>query len=145
MAKFRVTGGTLVHEGKTYYKDDIVHTNAALDKAFGDGIERVVQEEARPAPAAESAPPPAGAGSAPSTDAPPKAVAGPKPVSKAALKKLGVEVTDRFPRAIDEDYRVFRRGKEYWVYDVDDLAAPVNAEPLNRSEVDATILSLQGA
>lgn len=57
----------------------------------------------------------------------------------------GTDVTDRFPKAKEQDYRVYKRTRfaapdsgPFFVYDADDLARPVG-HGLKRTEVDGVV------
>lgn len=50
----------------------------------------------------------------------------------------GVDVTDRFPTASENDYKVFKSEGQYFVYDGDTMKR-VNEEGVNRTGVDQVI------
>lgn len=49
----------------------------------------------------------------------------------------GKDVTKQFPKALEEDYRVFKQGKTFAVYNADDMGKV--AEGIDRSAVDDAI------
>lgn len=53
---------------------------------------------------------------------------------------LGKDMTDKFPKAGEQDFRVYRREGLYFVYDADKLAGgPFNEEGVDKEDVDGVI------
>lgn len=52
----------------------------------------------------------------------------------------GKDVTERFEKALEQDYKVFKvKGGNHFVYDADNLSAPINPEGAKAEDVDGVI------
>jgi hypothetical protein len=59
-----------------------------------------------------------------------------KPISKPS----GRNVTANFPKAVEQDFLVYRLSHgQYNIFDKDDTAQPINVRPLSREDVNAEI------
>lgn len=52
---------------------------------------------------------------------------------------MGEDVTKRFPKAVEQDYKVFKKGSKFFVYDADEPGKVINPDGAKRDEVDAII------
>jgi hypothetical protein len=52
---------------------------------------------------------------------------------------FGEDVTARFPKAIEQDFKVFKRGSKFYVADSDTPTKALNPDGAKRDEVDAII------
>jgi len=139
MAKYRLQSSTFELNGKIYKEGDVVSTPIKLVELFVNKFEKVVVESPEPVAKVKTEAPVAKV----KTEAPvvkeDKGEIPVTPVEDGALPE-GREVTSKFPKAVDEDFRVFKSKSGYFVYDVDDLTAPVNAEGVkNKSAVNEVI------
>lgn len=131
MALYRVLSGATNIDGRTYSKDETVETHLPLDKMFVNAFERVDAGQA-PAPVQSPAPAPM------TTPAPARrARANPSATSAtSATRPKGKDVTADFPLAVEQDFLVFKTGRELFVYDSDDLTRPLNEKGITKqSEV----------
>lgn len=141
---FQVEGGSHTEGGKTYKRGEVVHTSNDLAKMFRGKFKEVgvvakvdptlvdpnmeeLRRERQERRAAEmlQAPKAAKAAKSEKTDA-------------AALKARGLDVTERFPRAVDEGFEVMKREKQYHVYEKGQTK-PLNEDPLERDGVEAFV------
>jgi hypothetical protein len=132
MPRFEVIGGSHEQYGREYKKGDIVESSEDLTKVFRNKFRRV-DDESRMSRGTQTEGPLV-------MDVPP-----PPPPTKVAPPKVeGKDVTSRFEKAVEQDLRVFRVGKgkdaEFFVYDADNLAKPINEEGTDEEGVDVVIL-----
>lgn len=66
--------------------------------------------------------------------APSAPVAAPTPTTPE-----GKDMTSKFPVAEEQDFKVYRNGGLYFVYDADDLSAPVNEKGVAKAKVAEVI------
>lgn len=62
-----------------------------------------------------------------------------KSEEKSEKTSLGKDVTAKFPKAGEEDFKVFTKDRGYWVAESDDPTTPLNETKLKKDEVDAFI------
>ena len=136
---YRVLSGTHSEPGKVIYKaGQTFQSYADLDTMFPGKFETVG------AGTAPTAPPVAPTTASVATKAPkPTKTPNPNPEPLAGVTKpAGREVTMHFPEAVEQQFRVFKQADgRYNVYDSENMAKPVNPEPLAKPEIDATIRS----
>lgn len=53
----------------------------------------------------------------------------------------GIDKTAQFPKAVEQDCRVFKHERLFFVYDGDDLTTPINATGVKKPAVDGVIES----
>lgn len=146
---FRLTSGTFAYKGHIYNAGDIIESATDLCRVFVNKFTKVDFQApaAAPAPVQEAPQNDVAAPEAPEAapeameapQAPPKA--SPAPSSKApAGPDKGEDVTDKFPKALEEDFKVFRTAKnEYWIYDNDAPEVRLNSKSLKRADVNKFI------
>ena len=144
MSLYKLKGGQHNHsDGKTYKKGDLVESEADLTKIFTNKFEKVyeTEEEASPGvsfPAVKVA------------QAKSKVTVVDLPVDskeeeekeleeveekiEEKPEKRGKEVTKNFSEAVEQDLKVFKKGRQYFVYDMDP-AVPLNEKGLNKGQV----------
>lgn len=135
-------------DGRTYKKGDIVDSPHNLAASFRGRFRRVEATAAdfRPLPG-----PPIAYTDRPLT-APQMAIQAPQPggpvvatqpaetdEAGAPGEAIGQDVTARFPKAVEQDYKVYKRGPKFFVYDADEPAKAINPDGAKRDEVDAII------
>jgi hypothetical protein len=150
---FQVLAGLHAQDGRIYKKGDFVECDTDLAKTFRNKFMQVSRPEVpkasaqpakpevvvfrqpvpvelptRPKPTQNLAP--AVAATTPVTAATPAPATVPAP----ADNPIGLDVTKRFPIAVDQDYKVFKSKGLLYVYDADDLSKPINAEGLVHKE-----------
>jgi len=118
----------------TIYKSEdgcVIESDSDLVKKFPGKFERVKAFDPAAEAAAqteeeevEEAPQP----SAPSNKKPAKKTTKPK-------KSVGKDVTEKFPEAKEEDFKVFLKGSAYVVTEADDPSVPLNKKLLKKKEV----------
>lgn len=133
-------GGHVTRTGEEYKKGEVFESEVDLAARMPNHFELV--RDADPSPVQE-------------VPQPVVPVAGKKKVEvtveskpKAAavqpkLPKTGVDVTKRFPTAVDEDLVVMKRGKFYFVYEPED-EDPINQTGLTKEEVKKCIKEYLG-
>lgn len=148
MPKFQVVSGFHVdEEGKKYGKGEIVESPHDLSATFRGKFVKYdapiadfrpvpgppIMYTDRPLSALETAP------VAPQPGGP--AVASqPNETDGAGIPgNLGEDVTARFPKAVEQDYKVFKKGPKFFVYDADEPGKPLNPDGAKRDEVDGII------
>jgi hypothetical protein len=140
MAKYKLLLGTHMHHGERLKAGDVIESAYDLTKVF---VNKYVRVDDFAAPVASQ-------GDNPAPGRPVRHPAGPgrpqaKPQAPPAIQKsatdvaLGRDVTKNFPQAVDEDFKVYKKGTVYFVYDLDDVSSPLNAEGVAKTEVDAII------
>jgi hypothetical protein len=68
------------------------------------------------------------------------------PPPLAPAKPEGKDVTKHFPKAVEEDFRVYKlQDGSYNVFDADDLSRPVNDEKLTKPEINTCIRGVLAA
>jgi hypothetical protein len=149
MPKFQVVSGFHVdEEGRKYGKGEVVESPHDLTATFRGKFTKVEPTIAdfRPPPG-----PPIAYTDRPLT-APQTALVAPQPGGPAVASQpaetdeagapgeaIGQDVTARFPKAVEQDYKVFKRGPKFFVYDADEPAKAINPDGARRDEVDAII------
>lgn len=154
MAKYKLKSGTHgMPDGRMYRKDDVIESEADLTTKFVNKFERVdpqvppsapylqdhaptrpdeePQREGFSAEVAEVLQEGATEALEPVADAKPQeAAAEPaQPRTAPTTKRLKPrDVTKHFPEAVEQDFRVTKTGKQYFVWDIDDPDEPLNAE-----------------
>jgi hypothetical protein len=144
--KFRVRMGTHSQNGRVYTQGEIIESPHDLIKAWPNKFDLVAdaapvskgldanlplipsqlrdgtnkKEEAKADPEAEK------------SDAAPAKV-------KRAAKPKGLDVTDRFDGAKEQDFSVFKVRGEFFVYNNDDMTTPVNAKGAEKDAVGRII------
>lgn len=89
-------------------------------------------------------------------DQPPPAPVAPPVVRQTVVKAqadepeeepgpVGVDVTASFPKAIEEDYKIFKNEGRYYIYDVEALNKPLNGDGVKKVDVDKAIEALAHA
>lgn len=153
MAKFQLIGGDHVDEaGNSYTKNAIIESPHDLTRTFrlkfrrvsdvtpvtkkGPKVVNMVPNLAPPEAIGEVAEP-ADVGTINTPALPPVA----PPASETGL---GMEVTDQFPTAKEQDYKVYKRTGKYFVYDADDLTKAFNPDGSKKTDVDGVIASALG-
>ena len=129
--KYRVIEGSHDQYGKIYSKGDVLDVDMDLIAMFPNKFEKASKEV--PITKAPAAP----------TDIIPMVPQKnpPAPLQKEEKTNRGKDVTEKFPDAVDMDFKVFIKNRKHYVYDVDDMAKPINSEPLKKGEVKAFIES----
>lgn len=56
---------------------------------------------------------------------------------------LGQDVTENFPKAVEQDFRVFKREGQYFVYDADDMSKPVGPGAKKAGVDDVIVAALK--
>jgi hypothetical protein len=51
----------------------------------------------------------------------------------------GKDMTVKFPKAVEQDFKVFKRDGSFYVYNGDDLSQPLNETGVDRDEVDGVV------
>lgn len=148
MPKFQVVSGFHVDEaGRKYSKGEVVESPHDLTATFRGKFTRV---EATIADFLPQGGPPIAYTDRPLT-APQTAPVAPQPGGPAVASQpaetdgvgapgnLGEDVTARFPKAVEQDYKVFKKGPKFFVVDGDEPAKPINPDGAKRDEVDGII------
>lgn len=155
--KFRIVAGVHVQNNVIHQKGTVIESVNDLCAAYRGKFERVPDDTPLTVGAA-----PAGAPTqlhpipAPDNPAfpsnPPAAPAAPATAPAADADDdgpetgpMGVDVTAKFPVAGENDYRVFKHEKKYFVYDADNMAKPVNPAGAARGDVDGVIRAAASA
>jgi len=146
MARYKVLEGRHTDSnGKDYQKGEIIESTKDLMKIFqnkfvlvsGDPAADISVKIPAPAPILPVKIPIAAALPNVKIPAPlPVPIAPVAPVAPEAGSPLGTDITDRFPAAIKAQLKVFRKGKDYFVTEVSDIAEALNDTPLNKIQVD---------
>ncbi len=137
--QFKMIAGSLTHEGRVYNKGDVITTELPLDKMFVNSWQRLgtIVDTSAPAPTHARRRAPTPAPEPLPEDAPVQtAVAEPPVVNK------GKDVTSNFPKAVDEDFLVYKKDMVYFVYDKDEPHVPLNAVGLGKLAVPKFIAKL---
>ncbi len=146
---FRHKGQLHIHDGKAYGKDAVIKVAPRVDlcKQFPNNFEEVTsaaQIDAPGAPVAmqELAYTPQVVVKAPTAKLT-KGGKAKKPKKVDAVAPDGTNVTSAFPKALEQDYSVYKHEGLYFVYDNDVLRAgklvKVNPNGSSRAEVPAVI------
>ena len=127
---FQVIAGIHYHsDSKVYKTGEIVHSADDLSTRFVGKFKEVEYVHV-PSPAAKSAPK--------SDDAPSAAE------FIAVESGLGTDVSDKFPSALEADYRVFQKGKKFFVAEPPKFEDALNSKGLLEAEVADFITDLIG-
>lgn len=124
--RFQVVAGVHIEGGREYKTGEIITSPHDLTATFRGKFRPLddVQSVASAVGPSVGAPVPA-------TPENPDQTSGNDANADKKAPPAGKDVSDEFPIAGDEDYKVFQLDDETFnVYDADDLASPVNAEPL---------------
>jgi hypothetical protein len=146
MKSYKVKAGSHQEGGKIYKAGDVVQSYNDLDHMFPGKFEVLGDRVHSSAPA-----PVISTGGNVARNSAPQArpveaeeepeEANPPPLA-AKAKPTGRDVTKHFPKAVEEDFRVYKTpAGNYNVYDADNLAKPCNPRPISKAEVDACIRS----
>jgi hypothetical protein len=148
MPKFQVVSGFHVdEEGRKYSKGEVVESPHDLTATFRGKFTRV---EATIADFRPQGGPPIAYTDRPLT-APQMAPVAPQPGGPAIASQpaetaetgipgsLGEDVTARFSKAVEQDYKVFKKGPKFFVADSDSPNKPLNPDGAKRDEVDGII------
>lgn len=146
MPKYQVLEGSHYHDGRLHGKGDVIQTNVDLIAQFPNKFLKVGDSTPptnSPAPLVLG---PAGSHGVDESKLPPKDLAltseKPKPEKKGATKSeapKGKDVTDKFPDAAEEDFKVFKNEGQYFVYDADDLSQPKNEQGVDKAGVAGVV------
>lgn len=142
MSLYKLKGGQHNHsDGKTYKKGDLVESEANLAEIFTNKFERIYETEE--APSVGTSFPSVKVSSAKSKVTIVDLPADSKEEDEEEFKEedeekeivdRGKEVTKNFPVAVDQDLKVFKKGRLYFVYDMDP-AVPITEEGLTKAKV----------
>lgn len=151
MPKFQVVAGFHVDEdGRKYGKDDVVESPHDLTATFRGKFRKLdltpmtdfrppqappIAYSDRPLTAAQTAPVAPRQGSPGMASQPDETDGAGAPHDEA----LGEDVTKRFPKAAEQDYKVFKKGPKFFVYDADEPGKAINPDGAKRDEVDTII------
>jgi hypothetical protein len=151
MAKFQLIGGDHVDEaGNSYAKGAIIESPHDLTRTFRLKFRRVsdVTPVSKKGPKVVNMV---------SNLAPPEAVAEvveaekeepgenpPMAPTPSIPASLGIDVTDQFSTAKEQDYKVYKRTGKYFVYDADDLTKAFNPDGSKKTDVDGVIATALG-
>lgn len=158
MSRFLVLSGSANVGGRDYHKDDVIETSMDLDLMYVNKFQRV-SADGRPVatPKVKPAKPDASTvavleqdhrehnlSEENPLDVEEDERAGKKKVPaksavKAADPSLGLNVTKRFETAVENDFKVYKRQGQYFVYDAADLDIPLNAEGVSRDGVEKVV------
>ena len=139
MQKFKVTMGTHQEAGRVYKSGQTLETNTELHKMFPGKFQLLDGSPASSQPPMPPVQPPAHPYPPIKAD---KAANTTAEQSKATGKPEGRDVTKQFPKAVEEDFKVFKLiDGLYNVYDVDDQSKPCNNKPIPKAEIDIAIRS----
>lgn len=125
---------------------NVIETENDLVKMFPGKFERVEVTGSPVRPIVEAkvkAPAPAPATTQPSVPASSKKAKDAKEtkaVEEVSVEsKLGRDVTKRFPHALEEDFKVFSTGGEFFVTEADEIDKALNDKPLKKGQVEAFV------
>lgn len=130
--RFKVLEGKHHHsDGKVYTKGQVVRSETELDKIFVNKFTRLEEAESSPK---------SGASKKDSSKAEAGKAEAKKPATKADADKAarGHEVTNAFPKAAEEGFKVFLRGEQHHVYE-GDQTKPINPKGLKGDEVESFV------
>ena len=129
--RFKLTGGDHIdHRGQIRNKGDIFDDPCELDKVFPNKFVRVTDESSF----VSNVPPPPPSKTLPTTVHVPQE--GDSTIGDPS--KEGKDVTEKFPTAVAEDFKVFRHIGKYFVYNADNMSK-VNPVGVAKAEVDGVI------
>lgn len=141
MAKYRVNAGVHYHAGQFYKTGDVLDSIHDPRLTWPGKFSLVNPNDPATTPDPNKAVLPPTKALTPEALAAAQTAPPVKPDAPGA--KLGTpkgkEKTAEFPKAEEEDCRVYKQGGLYYVYDADDLSKAVNAEGVNKTEVDGVI------
>jgi hypothetical protein len=137
MPKYKVLAGQHMHFDKLYKKGDVIETDLDLLSLFENKFQRVHEQPTVPVKSETPVTP-----VTVEKVADGNVISHTNPVEKTEPEvNRGVDVTKNFPKAVDEDFLIFREKKNcHYIYDPDDMAAPINKEPLVRSDIEKYII-----
>jgi len=150
MAKFKVLAGPHVHSGRVYSKGDIIESEHDLAATWRNSFARVPDDEEASAGKRQQV---IGEviGGSPNQPTKPEVE---KPPAEPAVNEdegevetdqsgksgpLGTEVTKNFPKAIEQDFKVFKHESQYLIYNAEDLTKPIDGCPVAKAGVNALI------
>lgn len=153
MALFKLLAGAHIQDGREYKAGDVVEADHDLAASFRLKFEEV-DGHGRPSKGRRIDNPTPLPGMDMGLEEPNKAEKAPKGKAAKAVEiaepeaesdakpeanaKRGRDVTEEFPLAAEEDFKVYRRRGLYTVVDIDDPSKPV-AEGIAKTEVDKVI------
>lgn len=143
MAKFLLNGGAHQEGSRLYYAGDVIESPHDLSKSFRGKFTRV--NTATPTSAGDIFPAqptvalPADEPELEAAASATEAIPAPGVAAGALAGPLGVDVTDKFLKAGEQDFKVYKADGFYFVYDADDLKKPFNAEGVKKAEVDGIV------
>lgn len=118
--------------GRTFQKGEVVPSVHDLAKLFINKFKEVVV--VAPTTTTVSAGTPVGGEGQVSTTG--------TPALTAMKSALGEDVTNDFPKAVEADYRVFRKGKKHFVASPDAPDTSLNKAALDKDDVDEFIVGV---
>jgi hypothetical protein len=142
MAKFKVLAGPHVHSGRVYSKGDIIESEHDLAATWRNSFARVPDDEEASAGKRQQVIGEVIGGSPNQPPAEPAVNEDEGEVETDQSGKsgpLGTEVTKNFPKAIEQDFKVFKHESQYLIYNAEDLTKPIDGCPVAKAGVNALI------
>lgn len=141
--KFRVLGAQHAHGSRVYEVGDVFECDSDLSTIFRNKFEKV-GEEAKTALGMPLDKLALGVSAVPTTIPLADSEKIQSKEEKPATLPGGKDVTTRFPEAVDADYKVFKVGNLFAIYDTDDLSKAL-ASDLKKADIVPFIQKTAGA
>ena len=132
MKKYEVLCGNYFVNGVTYPRHSVIESDRPLTKTFMNAFREVPDSTPLTGASAEEPPDDDEYFDEPKVE---------KPKAKSTKRGhgRGYEVTKKYPAAAELGFRVYKKDKTYWIYNVDNMTEPINENGLLKEDVEARI------